>query len=46
MVALFACGGALESHEMRRVDHYEREQVVMPNGKVMCRYTPVFETSD
>ena len=26
-----------------RVDHYEREQVLMPNGTLMCQMVPVFE---
>jgi hypothetical protein len=44
MVTVLASGGVVEPHDMRRVDHYDREMVVMPDGKVMCQYTPVFET--
>lgn len=38
-----ARGGVIPPHSMRRVDHYEREQVVLPDGGLMCTYTPVFE---
>ena len=33
-----------EPHSMRRVDHYDRTRVVMPNGATMYSYTPVFES--
>ena len=38
-----ATGGVISPHTMRRVDHYDRAQVLMPNGTLMCSYTPVFE---
>lgn len=40
------CGGVIPPHSMRRVDHYIREQVLQPDGKVMCMYTPVFESEE
>lgn len=33
-----------QPHAMRRVDHYDRTRVVMPNGATMYSYTPVFES--
>lgn len=38
----YATGGRITG-PMPRVDHYEREQVLMPNGKFMCQLVPVFE---
>lgn len=35
--------GGVVPHVMCRVDHYDREQVILPDGSVMCSYTPVFE---
>lgn len=35
-------GGSIPFTAMRRVDHYVREHILMPNGSMMCRYTPVF----
>ncbi|WP_032402472.1 hypothetical protein [Rhodococcoides fascians] len=39
-------GGRIDGHAMRQVDHYDRAQVLMPNGRMMCSYTPVFATDD
>ena len=36
-------GGLTVPHPMPRVDHYERQQVLMPNGTLMCQMVPVFE---
>jgi hypothetical protein len=33
-----------QPHAMRRVEHYDRTRVVMPNGATMYSYTPVFES--
>lgn len=38
----YATGGIV-SGPMPRVDHYERQQVLMPNGTLMCQPVPVFE---
>ena len=42
----FARGGTIPLHNMRPVDHYDRQQVLMPNGTFMCSYTPVFVTEE
>lgn len=39
----YAAGGRIPTLGMRRVHHYNRTQVLMPNGTTMCQYTPVFE---
>ena len=40
---VFNAGGVVTGGPMPRVDHYEREQVLMPNGSLMCQMVPVFE---
>ncbi|WP_162247522.1 hypothetical protein [Rhodococcus sp. Leaf233] len=33
-------------HAMRRVDHYDRTQVLQAGGKTLTALTPVFERDD